>query len=352
MRSLLSVFLIAIPVTLILSLVGIAHGMLNDAARRAEGIGADILVRPPGSTALTLSGAPLPEKLIGFLARTPHVTVASGMITYPVSSVTYLAGIDLPSFTRMNGGFQYVEGGPFRGLDDIIVDRYYAEQNHLRAGSTVRLLNRAWRVAGVVEPGKLSRMFVQMPVLQSLTSNTGKISQVFLKVDKPQNIPSVIEKLRQELPGYPVYSIPEFVSQFTVENVQGGAVQTFINVMMGIGVVIGFAVVLLSMYMAVLQRTREIGILKSLGASRWFILRLILMEALVMGFFGTILGIGLSFVGRWLIMLLVPASLIQAVVPSWWPIAGAVTLAGVVLGALYPGLSAARQDPIEALAYE
>ena len=47
-----------------------------------------------------------------------------------------------------------------------------------------------------------------------------------------------------------------------------------------------------------------------------------------------------------------PASLIQAVVPGWWPIAGAITLAGVVLGSLYPGLRAANQDPIEALAYE
>ncbi len=352
MRSLLSVFLIAIPVTLILSLVGIAQGMLNDAARRAQGVGADILVRPPGSTIMTLSGAPLPEKLVDMLAQKPHVKVASGMISYPISSVTYMAGIDMPSFTRLNGGFEYVSGGPFQGPDDILVDRDYANQQKLKAGSTINLLNRNWFVRGIVEPGKLSRVFAQLPVLQKLTSNTGKISQVFLKVDRPENVSAVLAQLKQEMPNYPIYPIADFISQFTVANVQGGAVQTFINVMMGIGVVIGFAVVLLSMYMAVLQRTREIGILKSLGASRWFILRLILAEALAMGFVGTILGILLSFVGRWLIMVLVPASLIQAVVPGWWPIAGAITIAGVLLGSLYPGLRAARQDPIEALAYE
>ena len=64
---------------------------------------------------------------------------------------------------------------------------------------------------------------------------------------------------------------------------------------MGIGVVIGFAVVCLSMYMAVLQRTREIGILKSLGASKGFILGIILSEALLLGLGGTILGILMSY---------------------------------------------------------
>jgi putative ABC transport system permease protein len=352
MRSLLSVFLIGVPVTLILSLVGIAQGMLEDSARRAKGVGADLMVRPPGTSILTLSGAPLPEKLVQALAQKPHVAVATGTINHQVSSVTIVQGIDLPSFSRMSGGFEYVEGGPFQGLNDIIVDRYYANQNKLHAGSTVNLLNRNWRVAGIVEPGKLSHLFLPLKVVQDITSQTGKISQVWIKVDKRENIPAVMADLKHSLPGYPIYSIEEFVSQFTVENVQGGAVNTFINVMIGIGVVIGFAVVLLSMYMAVLQRTREIGILKSLGASRWFILKIILAEAIVMGFGGTILGILMSFLGRWLIMVLVPASLIQAVVPRWWPIACGITMVGVILGALYPGLRAARQDPIEALAYE
>ena len=214
---------------------------------------------------MTLSGAPMPEKLVSVLAERPRVKVATGMVTHPVSSLTYVAGIDLDAFNRLSGGFEYVEGGPFHGRREILVDSDFAYQRGLHAGSTVNLLNTDWRVAGVVRPGKLSRLFAPIGVLQELTSNTGKISQIFITVKRPEYLQKEVEELKALLPGYGIYPIDEFVSQFTAENVQGGAVNTFINVVIGIGVVIGFAVVLLSMYMAVLQRTREIGILKSLG---------------------------------------------------------------------------------------
>jgi putative ABC transport system permease protein len=349
-RSLLSVLLIGVPVTLILTLVGLSHGMLEDSARRARGIGADVLVRPPGTSLLSLSGAPLPEKLADRLAQEPHVTMGIGMIGHPVQTPTFAAGVDLDEFNRMSGGFTYQEGGPFGARGEIIIDTFYARQRDLHAGDTVNLLNRDWRVAGVVEGGKLSHLIMDKRELQELTGNTGKISQVFLKVDDPANIPGVIARLKQLLPEYPIYSMEEFTSLYNVNNIQG--LREFISVMVAIGVVIGFAVVCLSMYMAVLQRTREIGILKSLGASRWFILQIILAEAALMGAGGTLLGILLSFGAWWLIMTLVPASIPMVIVPSWWPIAGAITLVGVGLGALYPGLRAARQDPIEALAYE
>ena len=352
-RSLLSVFLIAVPVTLILCLVGLSRGMLADSARRARGIGADIIVRPPKTSVLTLSGAPIPEKLVAVIRTKPHVAHAMGMIVHPISSVSFASGINLDSFNRMSGGFKYLEGGPFQGPDDIIIDEYYARQHHLHAGERVTdILNHPWRISGVAEGGKLARLAIPMHTLQDLTGNTGKVSQIFVKADKRADIPEVLAELKALLPDYNIYTMEEFTSLLTVENVQGGALSTFIDVMVGIGVVIGFAVVLLSMYMAVLQRTREIGILKALGASRWFILRIILAEAVVMGLGGTVLGIGLSFAARALIEALYPASLTQAVTPDWWPIVAGISLVGVLLGALYPGLSAAVQDPIEALAYE
>jgi putative ABC transport system permease protein len=106
------------------------------------------------------------------------------------------------------------------------------------------------------------------------------------------------------------------------------------------------------MYTAVLERTREIGILKALGASPAFVLGILFRETLLLAIFGSALGIGFSYGTRWLIMTLVPASLEQIIVYGWWPIAGAIALVGALLGAAYPGWRAARQDPIEALSYE
>ena len=350
MRSLLSILLIGVPVTLILCLVGLSHGMLEDSARRTRGIGADVIVRPPGTSLLTLSGAPMTASLVDYFRKLSHVTLAMGVVNHPIQTTLVATGIDLRDFDKMSGGFTYIEGGPFHGSNEVILDRYYAAQQGVHAGGRINLLNREWRVAGVIEGGKLARIVFPVAVLQDLTSNTGKFSQIYLKLDNPANTAAVIRDLKTAMPDYQIYSTDEFLSLFSVNNIQG--LHEFIVVIMVIGVIIGFAVVCVSMYMAVLQRTREIGILKSLGASKVFILRIILTEALLLGVGGTLLGILMSFGAWWLIRTIVPASIPMIIVYSWWPIAGLITLIGTGLGALYPGLSAARHDAIEALAYE
>ena len=351
MRSLLSILLIGVPVTLILCLVGLSHGFLEDTQRRARGIGADVVVRPKNSSFFTTLGAPIPQQMVAKLEQQPHVKLAMGVINYPIQGVTLGAtGIDLKVFDQMSGGFIYTEGGPFQGPGDVIIDRYYAAQEKVHAGDPITLLNQRWRVCGIIEGGKLARIVFPLAVLQDQTSNTDKLTQIYLKLDDPANTGAVVQELKNLLPDYPIYSMEELTSLYSVNTVPG--LSEFIVVIMAIGVVIGFAVVCLSMYMAVLQRTREIGILKSLGASKSFILRIILAEALILGLGGTLLGILMSYGAYWLIRTLVPASIPMVIVPSWWPIAGGITLIGAGFGALYPGLSAARHDPIEALAYE
>jgi putative ABC transport system permease protein len=145
-------------------------------------------------------------------------------------------------------------------------------------------------------------------------------------------------------------SIEELASLYNISNFP--QLKTFINVVIGLSVAIGFLVVFLSMYTAVLERTREIGILKALGAKPFTILNILIRETIVLAVIGSIIGILLSFAAKGLIMGLIPASLQVVDVPGWWPIASTIAIVGSLLGAVYPGIKGARQDAIEALAYD
>jgi putative ABC transport system permease protein len=349
-RTLLSVLAIGVEVTMMLTLVGLSEGMLEDSSRRARGVGADVIIRAPGTSLISLSSASMSEKMLGFFVSQPHVRLAAGTTVYPIGGINTVTGIDLDEFDRISGGFKYLSGGRFQRPNDIIVDDFYANQNKLAVGSTVKLLNRDWRVCGIVEPGKLARLVIPRTTLQDLVGATGKLSQIFLKLDNPANTDSVIAALKQQLPDYPMYSIEELTSLYSVSNVPG--LSAFIGVIIGLSIVVGFLVVFLSMYTAVLERTREVGILKALGASPAYVLNIIFRESALLAVAGSLIGIGLTYGSRWAIMTLVPASLTQKIVPNWWPIAGAIAIVGALLGSMYPAWKAARQDAIEALSYE
>ncbi|MDE3194945.1 MAG: ABC transporter permease [Acidobacteriota bacterium] len=342
--------LIAVPVTLILTLIGLANGYTEESRKRQAGVGADIRMTAPGANALSFSAASIPEKLVAVVAAEPHVREAVGTVIQPIQGWDFAVGIDPVTFDRMSGGFIFDSGRTFQGPDDILVDTWYAEQRHVQVGSTLNLWNHNWRVVGIVEPGKLGHIFVQKKPLQEYEGIGEKVSQIYIKVDNPANTGSLVEYLKNKYDRYGVLSMAELASLISVDNVP--YLKPFLNVIIGIGVVIAFFVVSLSMYMAVLQRTREIGILKSLGAENKFVMGLILSEAFFMGLGGTIIGILLSYGTQYAIHAVMPASLPQAIVYSWWPRAGAVAMGAALLGALYPGMMAVRQDPIEALAYE
>jgi len=353
MRSLLSILLIGVPVTLILCLVGLSHGFIEDSQRRQRGVGADIMIRPKSSSILSLNAAPIPQQMVEYVARQPHVKLATGVFSVAAENIILGAtGIDYAEFARMSGGFKFRSGGPFQRPDDVIIDDYYAGQTKARVGDTITLLNSKWHVCGIMESGKLSHIVLPIDTLRERNGNTGNVNQIYVKLDDPANTDATIAYLKApgRLEDYPIFSMEVFTSLLSVNNIP--ALAGFIAVVMGIGVVIGFAVVCLSMYMAVLQRTREIGILKSLGASKAFILGIILSEALCLGIGGTILGILMSYGAAALIHALKPASLPMIIVYEWWLYAGAITVAGALMGALYPGLTAAAHDPIEALSYE
>jgi putative ABC transport system permease protein len=159
-----------------------------------------------------------------------------------------------------------------------------------------------------------------------------------------------VDQLHTKLPNYPIYTMEEFTSLLSISSV--GLLRNFIGVVIGVAVIVGFIVVYMAMYTAVLERTREIGILKAMGASSGMILGLLLKETLVLAISGTLAGIALTYGTQWCMHHLVPSSLTQETVYGWWPIAGGIAIVGALFGAIVPAMKAVKQDVTEALAYD
>jgi len=347
-RTFLSAFLIGVQVALILTLVGLSHGMLQDAAKRSQGSGGDIVVRPQDSSLLSSAGR-MREGVVDVVRSIPHVSLATSTLVQPAGGpFEFITGIHVDEFNAVSGGFQYIEGGPLKQQDDILIDDLEAKSKGLHAGDMIDV-GRKWRIAGVVASGKLSRMFVDIKTLQYLYPPSGYVSSVYVKADNSANIDAVYDALEQKLDTYKIYKMQDMTSLYSVDNIP--MLKPFTTVVIAVGAIVGFLAVFLSMYTAVLERTREIGILKALGASPGYILGAILRETMLLAIAGTLLGIAMSFGTKWLMDTFAP-TLPTAIVQDWWAIAGLIALGGALIGAIYPGLKAARQDPIEALAYD
>ena len=353
-RTLISIVAVAVEVTLILLIVGLSVGLLNDSRERQAGIGADIMVQPPGSSFFSgISGAPVSAKVADVMRRVPHVVAVAPVITQlnTAGTLEVIYGIDLHSFQAIGGPFHYLAGGPYQGPDDILVDDFFAHQKNVHVGDRIEVLNHQFRVCGIVEHGKGARKFLQLATLQDLIGADGKASIFYVKLDDPNNAEVVASAIRN-IPGmqsYVIRSLREYLSLMTMSNVPGLA--TFINVVIGVSVVIGFIVIFQAMYAAVMERTREIGILKSMGASKSYIVSAILRETVVLAVLGIAVGIAISYTARGAIVAHFSTLRIM-VTPGWILRATIIAIIGALGGAIYPAFKAAQKDPIDALAYE
>ena len=352
LRTLISVAAVAVEVTLVLIIVGITSGMVEDIAKRIEGVGADIMLQPPSASMLmAFSGAPMPIKIRERLEELKHVrAVAPVLLQFGAAGgLDIVYGIEPESFRDVSGGFVFLEGHDMEGPYDILVDDWYAKAKNLHAGQTVRLLEHDFRLAGIVQHGKGARVFVPLSTLQELSGARDKASLFFIRCTRPERTPDVTVEIRKLFPRHEIRPLKDFLSLMTTANLPG--LDTFVNSMITLAVIIGFLVIFLSMYTTIIERTRDIGILKSLGASKGYIVKALLSETMLICAIGIVAGIGLSYATRWFFVRSFPTLNILLTF-DWMLKAALIAIVGGLLGAVYPAWLASRKDPLEALAYE
>ena len=355
LRSLISAFAVAIEVIMILSIAAIMFGILNNSRNGTTGIGMDMMTHPGASTALmNTSAAAADVRIANVLRGLPHVQVVApvNIKLTTGASLENIYGIDYESFNALRP-FVFLSGGPFQQPFDMIIDDLQAASGKgLKVGDEVKALNHTFRVCGIVEHGKGSRKFIPLATMDDLDGNPGKASVFYLRTEDAPKYQSVVhdEILKTEgLQDWSVQTLDEFLSTLTPERMPGFNIA--LRVVIGIATIIGFLVIFQSMYTAVMERTREIGILKSMGAGRMNIVSVVLRETGLLAVVGTALGVGGTYALRAFLHARFP-TLSFAVTPRWVATAVAIAMVGALFGALYPALKAARKDPIDALSYE
>ncbi len=351
-RTLITVIGVAVEVMLVIVVVGLTSGLMSESAKRTEGVGADVMIQPPSASIfMAFSGAPMPISIATKLRQLEYVqAVAPVLVQFnSTNGLEIVYGIQPKTFYAVSGGFTFLSGHDLQDADDILVDDVYARGKNVKVGQTIHILEHDFHIAGIVEHGKGARLFVLMTTLEEMSGAHDKASIFFVKCDRSDHAPAVADEVRGLLPRYEVRELKDYLSLMSSSNLPG--LSAFINVMIAIAVAIGFLVTFLSMYTTIIERTREIGVLKSLGASKSYIVQLILSETTLVSIAGVFTGIGLSFLVRVIVLRAFP-SLTILITLKWTCLAGMIAILGGLLGASYPAWLASRRDPVEALAYE
>ena len=351
-RTAVSILGTGVGVLLIVFTVGLAHGVLHERGRRESNIGAELMIRASGSIGLG-GGAQfrLAASHAAELATIPGVRAATPIgQTFDKSDSGFgqrmIEGIEYDQYATL-AGITIREGRKLQSGDEAIVDPEWKDRRGAKIGDTVELFQRPFTIVGVYEPPGGGRIKIPLRTIQEQEGAADRASAILIACTDPAKQDEVAAQILQRFPDDQLIftrDLPEIYASGVP------ALNVFIKVVVGVAAAISMLVILLAMYTTVTERTRQIGILKSLGMSKTAIAWVIEQEAIIVSVLGVVVGVLLTMLARLAVMR--TTSLTIEIEPRWVLIALAVGLLGGTIGALYPALRAARQDAVEALSYE
>lgn len=351
-RTLVSVAGIALGVSLVMLFTGLARGMSNDLQRRASNVRAELIFMRPGAVQLTATTANLDTRYVDRLKQIEGVAEALPVFRHVFQGsggfgFEQIDGLDWAAYARMNG-LEIVEGHGPQAPNEVVIDETKARNNNFKVGDTIKPLGTDdFRIAGIYSPESGARVKMPLEAMQKAQEVEGKCTFIFLKLHNPEQVDEVAARIDRELPGNTIQPTREVFTSFE-KNIPYLGV--FLRVLVGLAAVVSALVVMLAMYTTITERTREIGILKAMGASRSYIVGVIEKEAILISVIGLIAGFIVSIIAGFLIHK--AYGLIFEYSWQWALVAAAIGLIGGILGALYPAWRASNLDPVNALAYD
>ena len=351
-RTLISIIGVALGVILVVLFTGLARGMSNDMAKRAANWKAEIVFTRPGAMELTSSNASVSTAYAAKLNEIEGVRSTVPVIKYITSNsnqrwgIQQIDGVEWQPFAEMNG-MQIVSGRAPTANDEVILDERYVQEENVNTGETVEVFGRKYKAVGVFTPPSGARIKMSLAAMQEALESPNKCTFILVKIKDGANVDDVAAKINQTFPGNKINLTRDLIidAQDRIP-----ALNLFLKVLVGLGAFVSTIFVLLSMYTTITERRKEIGILKSLGASKSFIIKVIEGEAFMIGVFGVVLGFVVSFVASYIIGK--SFDLQFEFSRNWIFTAIAIAVGGSLFGALYPAWKASTIDPVEVMVNE
>src|ERR1041384_2398757 len=343
-RTLVSVAGVALGVILVMLFTGLARGMSNDLQRRAANVRAELIFMRPGSVQLTATKDNLDTRYVDRLKQIEGVEEALPIIRYVFQGnkgigFEQIDGVPWDTYAQMNG-INMVEGRALQGMYEVVIDETKARNSNLHVGDAFKPFGTGeYRVAGIYSPESGARVKMSLEAMQKALEVEGKCTFIFIKLRNPDQLQEVSQRIDRELPGNTIQPTREVFTSFekTIP-----FLSTFLRVLVGLAAVVSSLVVMLAMYTTITERTREIGILKAMGASRGYIVGIIEKEAILISVIGLVAGFAVSLLAGYLIHQ--AYGLVFEYSWAWALVAGSIGVIGGILGALYPAWRASNLD--------